>query len=122
MSGTPIPGARSTTTRSPTDTPADVLPIPARQILRTLMRELFSRRVVVAPQHREKRSRISVRRICAADSTDAYAGTFLSVVWNYYNMAGADQAYVQSIQPQLDNIGKAVLFTQDTDGLTWALP
>src|SRR5581483_5371650 len=57
-----------------------------------------------------------------ADSTDSYAATFLTVVWNYYNAPGADQAYIASIQTQLDNIGKAAIYTQDSDGLTWALP
>ncbi len=58
-----------------------------------------------------------------ADSTDSYGATALSVAWAYYNTAGSDHTIFDSaFQTVLDNIGKAVLYTQQGDGLTWAKP
>ena len=58
-----------------------------------------------------------------ADSTDSYAGTFLSLAWAYYNTGDSNaQAYVRSIKSQLDAIGKVITRTQQSDGLTWAKP
>ena len=58
-----------------------------------------------------------------ADSTDAYAGTFLSLAWTFYQTGGAGaQAYVRSIRPQLAQIAGVLTTGQQPDGLTWALP
>ncbi len=58
-----------------------------------------------------------------ADSTDAYAGTFLSLAWAYWGTGDtAAQGYIQSIAYYIDVIGQAVIATQQPDGLTWAKP
>jgi acid phosphatase len=63
------------------------------------------------------------------DSTDAYAGTFLSLAYNYYQTGdpGA-QSYITSIQPpnssRLDYVGEVIVHTKQSNGnnLTWARP
>jgi hypothetical protein len=58
-----------------------------------------------------------------ADSTDSYAATFLSLAWAYYQTGDPNaQAYVASIASSLDLIGGVIAQTQQSDGLTWALP
>jgi hypothetical protein len=58
-----------------------------------------------------------------ADSTDSYAGTFLSLAWAYYQTGDANaQSYIKSISYQLDVIGGVLTQTQQRDGLTWAKP
>ena len=59
----------------------------------------------------------------SADSVDAYAATFLTLVstaWQYGN-AGL-RAYVQNIRPDVERIASAIDAVTDADGLTWALP
>ena len=58
-----------------------------------------------------------------ADSTDAYAATFLSLAWALYSTGDPSaQAYVKSLEYQLDIIGGVIVLTQQNDGLTWAKP
>lgn len=58
-----------------------------------------------------------------ADSTDSYAGTFLSLAWAYWKTGDASgQSYIRSIKYQLDVIGSVITKTQQSDGLTWAKP
>jgi hypothetical protein len=58
-----------------------------------------------------------------ADSTDSYAATFLSLAWAYYQTGDpAAQAYVKTLDYQLDVIGGVIVQTQQSDGLTWAKP
>ncbi|HEX3551822.1 MAG TPA: hypothetical protein VIA62_01160 [Thermoanaerobaculia bacterium] len=58
-----------------------------------------------------------------ADSTDSYAATFLSLAWAYYQTGNATaQAYVKTLDYQLDVIGGVLVQTQQADGLTWAKP
>lgn len=58
-----------------------------------------------------------------ADSTDSYAATFLSLAWAYYNTGDATaQSFVKTLSYQLNAIAKALLATQQSDGLTWAKP
>jgi hypothetical protein len=58
-----------------------------------------------------------------ADSTDAYAGTFLSLASTFYQTGGATaQTYVRSIRAQLAQVAGVLTTGQQTDGLTWALP
>lgn len=58
-----------------------------------------------------------------ADSTDSYAATFLSVVWNAWQ-SGNPQArsLIAGLSYQLDVIGGVIIQTQQSDGLTWAKP
>jgi len=58
------------------------------------------------------------------DSTDSYAGTFLSLAWAYYQTGDNAPAYINSIEEQLDYIGEVVLATKQTsaNNLTWARP
>ena len=58
-----------------------------------------------------------------ADSTDSYAATFLSTVWNAWE-SGDDGArsYILGLSYQLDVIGGVLIQTQQSDGLTWAKP
>lgn len=58
-----------------------------------------------------------------ADSTDSYAATFLSVVWNaWQNGDSSARAYIESLSYQLDVVGGVIVKTQQGDGLTWAKP
>ena len=58
-----------------------------------------------------------------ADSTDSYAATFLTVVWNAWKSNNsAAQSYIKTLSYQLDAIGTVLLKTQQSDGLTWAKP
>lgn len=58
-----------------------------------------------------------------ADSTDSYAATFLSVVWNAWQ-SGDSQArsLIAGLSYQLDVVGGVLIQTQQSDGLTWAKP
>jgi hypothetical protein len=59
----------------------------------------------------------------AADSTDSYAATFLSVVWNAWKSGNAGaRSYIAGLSYQLDVIGGVIIQTQQSDGLTWAKP
>jgi hypothetical protein len=58
-----------------------------------------------------------------ADSTDSYAATFLSLVWNAWQSGDANaRSYIQGLSYQLDVIGGVLIQTQQSDGLTWAKP
>ena len=57
------------------------------------------------------------------DSTDSYAATFLSLAWAAWQTGDPNlQAYIKSIDYQLDVIGGVDVLTMQSDGLTWALP
>ncbi len=66
------------------------------------------------------------------DSTDAYAGTFLSLAYDYYQTGdSAAQSYINSIvfppppnSDRLDYVGEVVVSTKQSNGnnLTWARP
>jgi len=55
------------------------------------------------------------------DSSDAYAGTFLSLVWRYHSLTG-DTAYVNSHLVDLKNIAGAIDATFNDTNLTSAKP
>ena len=58
-----------------------------------------------------------------ADSTDSYAGTFLTLAWNAWATGDAGaRSYIAGIYSQLDAIGGVIIKTQNSDGLTWAKP
>lgn len=58
-----------------------------------------------------------------ADSTDSYAATFLSVVWNAWQSGNAQaRSLISGLSYQLDVIGGVLIQTQQSDGLTWAKP
>jgi hypothetical protein len=58
-----------------------------------------------------------------ADSTDSYAATFASLAWAYWQTGDANaQAYIKTLQPQLECIANVMLQTQQSNGLTWAKP
>jgi hypothetical protein len=58
-----------------------------------------------------------------ADSTDSYAATFMSLVWNAWQSGDKSaQSYILGISYQLDVIGGVLIQTQQSDGLTWAKP
>jgi hypothetical protein len=58
-----------------------------------------------------------------ADSTDSYAATFLTLVWNAWRSGDANaRSYILSLSYQLDVIGGVLIQTQQSDGLTWAKP
>lgn len=58
-----------------------------------------------------------------ADSTDSYAATFVSLAWAYWQTGDAGaQAYIRTLRPQLDCIGRVMVQTQQSNGLTWAKP
>lgn len=58
-----------------------------------------------------------------ADSTDSYAATFLSLVWNAWESGDASaRSYISGLSYQLDVIGGVLIQTQQSDGLTWAKP
>jgi len=59
----------------------------------------------------------------SADSVDAYAATFLTLVstaWQYGD--AATRTYVQGLQTDVERIAAAIDAVTDVDGLTWALP
>src|SRR3569833_2251556 len=56
-----------------------------------------------------------------ADSTDSYAATFLTVVWDFLARTG-DQRPVVEIQEKLAKIAKAALLTMQSSGLTNSRP
>ncbi len=53
------------------------------------------------------------------DSEDAYAGTFLSLIWKYYQKTG-DFQYLIDRQETLIKIADVIRNLQQEDGLTWA--
>ena len=55
------------------------------------------------------------------DSTDAYAGTFLSAAGAAWS-ADPDQSLLLALEPGIVGAVGAIEATQDTDGLTWAKP
>jgi len=55
------------------------------------------------------------------DSTDAYAGTFLSAAWDTYAATG-NQQELASIAGGIAGALHAIATTQQPDGLTWATP
>jgi hypothetical protein len=58
-----------------------------------------------------------------ADSTDSYAATFLTLVWNAWRSGNASaRSYILGLSYQLDVIGGVLTQTQQSDGLTWAKP
>jgi len=58
-----------------------------------------------------------------ADSTDSYAATFLSLVWNAWESGNTNaRSTVLGLAYQLDVIGGVIIQTQQSDGLTWAKP
>jgi hypothetical protein len=58
-----------------------------------------------------------------ADSTDSYAATFLSLVWNAWESGDSNaRSYILGLSYQLDAIGGVLILTQQSDGLTWAKP
>jgi hypothetical protein len=58
-----------------------------------------------------------------ADSTDAYAGTFLSLALAFYQTNDSvAQHYIASIRPQIAEVAGVLTSGQQPDGLTWALP
>ncbi len=58
-----------------------------------------------------------------ADSTDSYAATFLTLVWNGWLSGDAQtRSYITSLSYELDVIGGVLTKTQQSDGLTWAKP
>jgi hypothetical protein len=59
----------------------------------------------------------------SADSVDAYAATFLTLVataWQYGT--AAERAYILTIHGDVERIAAAIDAVTDSDGLTWALP
>ncbi len=58
-----------------------------------------------------------------ADSTDAYAATFLSVAFNAWERGDdVTRSFVHSVIPQLDEIAAVEVQTLRPNGLTWAKP
>jgi len=58
-----------------------------------------------------------------ADSTDSYAATFLSLVWNAWQSGDANaRSTIANLSYQLDVVGGVIIQTQQSDGLTWAKP
>ena len=58
-----------------------------------------------------------------ADSTDSYAATFLTLVWNAWETGDSSaRSYISGLSSQLDTIGGVLIQTQQSDGLTWAKP
>jgi len=56
-----------------------------------------------------------------ADSTDSYAATFLSLVWNGWQSGDANaRSTILGLSYQLDVIGGVIVQSQQSDGLTWA--
>jgi len=64
-----------------------------------------------------------VQSSCQWAFGNSYAATFLSLAWAYYQTGDANaQAYVKTLNYQLDVIGGVIVQTQQADGLTWAKP
>lgn len=58
-----------------------------------------------------------------ADSTDSYASTFLTLVWNAWQTGDSSaRSYISGLSYELDTIGGVLIQTQQSDGLTWAKP
>jgi hypothetical protein len=58
-----------------------------------------------------------------ADSTDSYAATFLTLVWNAWQTGNSSaRSTIAGLSYQLDTIGGVLIKTQQSDGLTWAKP
>jgi hypothetical protein len=58
-----------------------------------------------------------------ADSTDAYAATFLSLAFNAWEHGDEPtRDFVRSVIPQLDEVAAAATETMQTNGLTWSKP
>ncbi len=58
-----------------------------------------------------------------ADSTDAYAATFLSVAFNAWQRGDdVTRSFVRGLMPQLDEIAAVEAQTLQPNGLTWAKP
>lgn len=58
-----------------------------------------------------------------ADSTDAYAATFLSVAFNAWQRGDdVTRSFVRSLMPQLDEVASVEAQTFQPNGLTWAKP
>jgi hypothetical protein len=55
------------------------------------------------------------------DSTDAYAGTFLSAAWSAFDTS-RDRKALRSLRAGVDSAVRAIEATLDSDGLTWAKP
>jgi hypothetical protein len=55
------------------------------------------------------------------DSTDAYAGTFLSAAQAAYDVTG-DRSQLNALKAGIAGAVNAIKATQDADGLTWAKP
>ncbi|HHT26596.1 MAG TPA: hypothetical protein GXZ82_05055 [Firmicutes bacterium] len=55
------------------------------------------------------------------DSTDAYAGTFLALVWRYYQVTRDDE-FLRSLEKPVRQAVAAILSTMNADYLTWAKP
>jgi hypothetical protein len=65
----------------------------------------------------------TLRSTGTADSVDAYAATFLTLVstaWQYGDTP--TRTYVQGLQADVERIAAALDAVTDVDGLTWALP
>jgi hypothetical protein len=59
----------------------------------------------------------------SADSVDAYAATFLTLVATAYQFGDAGlRSYVQGLRSDVERIASAIDAVTDVDGLTWALP
>jgi hypothetical protein len=56
------------------------------------------------------------------DSTDSYAGTLLSLAWEYYQTGDDAHAYITKIQDELNYVGEVVVDTKQANDLTWASP
>jgi hypothetical protein len=59
-----------------------------------------------------------------ADSTDSYAATFVSLVQAYWLTGSAAHTWLKAnlTASQLDCVGKVMVATQKSNGLTWATP
>jgi hypothetical protein len=68
-----------------------------------------------------KRSHGRMRSTGTMDSTDAYAGTFLTATWATY-VATHSNGHLAALAPGINGALKAIRRTTDTDGLTWAKP
>lgn len=65
----------------------------------------------------------TLRTTGAADSVDAYAATFISLVAAAWSDGDASlRAYVAGSRSDIERIASTIDAMSDTDGLTWALP